>query len=49
MSYHYLGLKPECDYAAENITFDEFAKGSFDLIAYGKKIDHIQLNCGRYP
>ena len=38
------GLKPECDYAAENITFDEFAKGSFDLIAYGKKIDHIQLN-----
>ena len=22
------GLKPECDYAAENITFDEFAKGS---------------------
>ena len=29
---------------AENITFDEFAKGSFDLIAYGKKIDHIQLN-----
>ena len=38
------GLKPECDYGAENITFDEFAKGSFDLIAYGKKIDHIQLN-----
>ena len=31
------GLKPECDYAAENITFDEFAKGSFDLIAYGKE------------
>ena len=27
------GLKPECDYAAENITFDEFAKGSFDLMA----------------
>ena len=38
------GLKPACDYTAENIAFDEFAKGSFDLIAYGKKIDHIQLN-----
>ncbi|MFR1976077.1 MAG: UDP-N-acetylmuramate--L-alanine ligase [Coprococcus sp.] len=38
------GLKPACDYTAENIAFDEFAKGSFDLIAYGEKIDHIQLN-----
>ena len=24
------GLKPACDYTAENIAFDEFAKGSFD-------------------
>ncbi len=38
------GLKPECNYTADNITFDDLAKGSFDLIAYGEKINHIQLN-----
>lgn len=35
------GLKGDPDYRADNITFDEYACGSFDLIKGGK-------SCGRY-
>ena len=34
----------DADYAAANITFDEFGNGSFDLIRYGKFIDRIKLS-----
>ena len=38
------GLNGDYDYTAANITFDEFAKGSFDLVIDGNITDHIQLN-----
>ncbi|MFR8316691.1 MAG: UDP-N-acetylmuramate--L-alanine ligase [Catenibacillus sp.] len=38
------GLEPENDFCAQNITFNEFGFGSFDLIMYGEKITRIQLS-----
>ena len=38
------GLKNSCNYMAANITFDDFAKGSFDLVIDGQITDHIKLN-----
>lgn len=38
------GLNANCDYTAANITFDEFAKASFDLVINGNMADHIGLN-----
>lgn len=38
------GLKPESDYTAANISFDEYARGSFDLIAYGSNLGRISLS-----
>jgi len=31
------------DYSAEDLTFDEFARGSFELVKNGEKLGHIQL------
>ena len=33
-----------CNYAADNITFDESGHGSFDLLENGEKIDRISLS-----
>ncbi len=38
------GLDAGSDYTAANITFDDYAKGSFDLIAFGEDLGRIQLN-----
>ena len=38
------GLTADCDYAADNISFDENGFGHFDLIHNGKKIDSISLH-----
>lgn len=38
------GLRPGFNYTAANITFDEFAKGQFDLVIDGQVSGHIQLN-----
>ncbi len=37
-------LTGNADYTAENITFDEFACGNYDLCYKGEIIDHIRLN-----
>lgn len=37
------GLSGNYDYSADNITFDEFARASFDLIKDGKTAAHIGL------
>lgn len=38
------GLEPDNDFCAQNITFNEFGFGSFDLIMHGEKITRIQLS-----
>ncbi len=38
------GLTPDCDYSAENITFDENGFGHFDFVFQGKKVDSIALH-----
>ncbi len=37
------GLEPDADYTAENITFDAFGRGSFDLITCGENRGRINL------
>lgn len=37
------GIGEGYDYAAENISYDEFARGSFDLVIRGEKITRIGL------
>ncbi|MCR5703821.1 MAG: UDP-N-acetylmuramate--L-alanine ligase [Eubacterium sp.] len=40
-----VGSDPEkSDYSATNITFDEFAHGSYDLVIHGEKKMHVQLS-----
>ena len=38
------GLTPDCDYYASNVSFNEFAQPSFDLIINGKRTGHFQLS-----
>ncbi len=38
------GLTADCDYVADNISFDENGFGHFDLMHNGKKIDSISLH-----
>lgn len=38
------GLTKECDYFADNISFDEHGYGHFDLICNGTKEAHIDLH-----
>ena len=38
------GLDPANDFSAANITFDEMALGSFDLMIHGEYMDRISLN-----
>ena len=38
------GLTPDCDYFADNITFDENGFGHFDFIYKGEKMDSISLH-----
>lgn len=38
------GLEADDDYTAKNISFNEYACGSYDLYVNGEKLDHITLN-----
>lgn len=38
-----VGHKPGSDYSAANITYDEYARPSFDLLIHGEKADDITL------
>lgn len=38
------GLKADDNYTAKNISFNEYACGSYDLYVNGEKLDHITLN-----
>ena len=38
------GLEADDDYTAKNISFNEYACGSYDLYVNGDKLDHIPLN-----
>ena len=38
------GLEADDSYTAKNISFDEYACGSYDLYVDGEKLDHITLN-----
>lgn len=42
-SYVTFGITPDCDYFADNITYNEFGFGSFDLIIKGDNVGRISL------